>query len=622
MSTSPHVPTQPTNGPRHSDETADTSALQQQRALKEILDILRTAHAPAPDKEAAGYSASDTRPCPELHEEALDLRLLLANPFDNELVKRLGVHGILELLHDVGGCWKHVVSIRHIAEAEIRKNISVFFTTVGLSPNCVLLARRYQILIVGYSKDQGKGIFATWTAFVIHYTGLSNLTAKLSFNRPLVETTCAQTALALSRMPVMIDGTVFKADTQALCPAKAPRCSATDATRPATSTRSASSSSSDMGVLQLRREPRSLGSSVQGQTISDRARQGQLPSQNGFSDNASTSSNPSSSNPPGAEKNQAAPKKPRGRPPKSKQGCKDPRQTSILQFHAHVNLFPPRTSGDTDRAGVQPGASQESPEAQGHQGKGKGKAVAVPDPGMGMDMDTSTVSDTDMVDVEIVDSRESAGSQTQGPGSGSDTPNGGKRNRNKKRKGKKKAQDGEKDKPAAKAKELKSQAPNGESSKKKKKNTGGGGSGNKNKNNRNNANNANNANKQKRKKGKGKDNQDAGRRARETGVDAASQSNMAASKDNVLPNSDSSDKVDEVVQEALAPGGKAGPWKSKSKSKLYHGRGQRIGADAGTDTPSGSDFPVCEGQGDYSMSEREVLWETTGDMDEGISSFW
>ncbi|KAI8658988.1 hypothetical protein NCS55_01177600 [Fusarium keratoplasticum] len=284
-------------------------------------------------------------------------------------------------------------------------------------------------------------------------------------------------------------------------------------------------------------------------------------------------------------KKQTVPKKPRGRPRGSAHVCKDPRQTSILEYHPPVTASTATASKqaaneplsgtldtlgdtgmvdtesddsseedmsmmDTDAAG-----SHESAVAQGHNGNGGPVAESQP----------TTDADMDMTDYTMADSQGSAESQVLVLGSGSSTANAEKKKKkknwwNRRKKAGKTA--------ALATDETQEQAEGSEGTKPQAKNTfkvkvlkdqahcpG---------NNNENDNNM----KKKTKEGKSKNKNDAKRQGEGA---TTSQGNKTGYNGELGASLDSSNGAKEAAQGTLTPGGKTGPGKGKGKGKAPKG---------------------------------------------------
>ncbi|KAM5347430.1 hypothetical protein ACJ41O_010435 [Fusarium nematophilum] len=177
----------------------------------------------------------------ELEEdEVLDIKYILHGRDDDDKVNKLGTHGILTKLHQQGGCWKSILTVRHIpprqvqsagpegqerrsrpscllltvktheAEDEIRRKETTIGKVIELSPNCYALPRRYVAHVENFDANFPMGEFQDWTHFFRHYTGFPDIRVKVAFTRFLIETSSRRTAVWLCRNPLKIGETMFK----------------------------------------------------------------------------------------------------------------------------------------------------------------------------------------------------------------------------------------------------------------------------------------------------------------------------------------------------------------------------------------------------------------------------
>lgn len=219
-----------------STEKPQFSSLFEQRMYQTVVDELRSLTAIV--RELASRLPA---PIEVDADEYLDIRFLLRTPSDEELVARLGVEGILDALRALRGPYLQIKSIRFIpkpsppasgsegpmmsdrcaslliivetyqAEYEIRNSSSQIKEAVPFSPNCVMLPRKYQVLIPDFDKDWDRGTFPDWTAFFKHYTRQDDIQVRVTFQRFLIETTSLETALLICRTSIKVGHTTFKA---------------------------------------------------------------------------------------------------------------------------------------------------------------------------------------------------------------------------------------------------------------------------------------------------------------------------------------------------------------------------------------------------------------------------
>ncbi|WAO94342.1 Hypothetical protein NCS54_01192100 [Fusarium falciforme] len=639
-----------------STEEPQFSSLYAERTEQTVLEELRRIKAQLKELSLRLPAA------PELDEyECLDMRYMLRLASDEELVARLGVEGIRDALHKLGGPYLQIKSIRYIpkpsspvlgsdgrtisdrcasllmivgsyqAEYEIRNSSSRISEAISFSSNCFMLQRKYQVQVEDFDKDENRGTFPHWTTFFRHYTQQSDIQVRVSFHRFLIETTSLQTALLICRMSIKIRFTTFKAipfpqqGTPMFCykcntpghfkevcgygQFRCGRCSGQHSTASCQSgdklrccncmgphaawdhrctdkgsqrEHSKASYHRKVGPFWARwvnSEDPSSASKKQANPGPETSEQEPQKRQR-VSETTLTSTTPSTTS---VAKKQAAPKNPRGRPPNSARVCKDPRQTSILQFHTPVTASTatvskqttneprsgtPDTLGDTGMVDTESGdsseedmsmmdtdaaSSHESAVAQGHHGNGDPGAESQP----------TARTDMDVADSTMADSQGSAESQVPVSGSGSGTANAEKKKKKKKNwwNGRKKT-----GKKAALARdETHERAEGSEGTKPQEKSTSEAKvlkdqthcPGNNNNNNNNNM-------KKKTKEGKSKNKNDA---KRQGGGAATSQGNKTGCNGELDASLDSSNGAKEVAQGTLTPGGKTGPGKGKGKGK-------------------------------------------------------